>query len=139
MWAEAGPGKACGCTCGISVEGSRGTEGTQTKPHRTCTGHGAEVIHAEPLPTERWALLLSGAIPVSTAGNQGHLLPSTGPNHAPPEPPTGEQAQPHGREGTVRLATRKGCVFIGRTGYLRGMKRDEWVAPMPGLPCFTGL
>jgi hypothetical protein len=22
--------------------------------------------------------------------------------------------------------------------YLRGMKRDEWVAPIPGLPCLTG-
>ena len=22
--------------------------------------------------------------------------------------------------------------------YLRGMKREEWVAPMPGLPCLTG-
>ena len=23
--------------------------------------------------------------------------------------------------------------------YLRGIKRDEWVAPMPGRPCLTGL
>jgi len=23
--------------------------------------------------------------------------------------------------------------------YLSGMKREEWVAPMPGLPCLTGL
>lgn len=23
--------------------------------------------------------------------------------------------------------------------YLRGMKREEWVAPIPGLPCLTGL
>ena len=23
--------------------------------------------------------------------------------------------------------------------YLRGMKREECVAPMPGRPCFTGL
>merc|ERR1712093_419682 len=22
--------------------------------------------------------------------------------------------------------------------YLRGMKREEWVAPIPGLPCLTG-
>ena len=26
-----------------------------------------------------------------------------------------------------------------QTIYFRGMNRDEWVAPMPGLPCFTGL
>ena len=23
--------------------------------------------------------------------------------------------------------------------HFSGMKREEWVAPMPGLPCFTGL
>lgn len=23
--------------------------------------------------------------------------------------------------------------------YFSGMKRDEWVAPIPGRPCFTGL
>ena len=23
--------------------------------------------------------------------------------------------------------------------YLRGMKREEWVAPIPGRPCLTGL
>lgn len=23
--------------------------------------------------------------------------------------------------------------------YLSGMNREEWVAPIPGLPCFTGL
>lgn len=35
--------------------------------------------------------------------------------------------------GEVRL-----CLYWPR-GYLRGMKREEWVAPMPGRPCFTGL
>lgn len=29
------------------------------------------------------------------------------------------------------------CSLLGR--YLSGMKREEWVAPMPGRPCFTGL
>lgn len=43
------------------------------------------------------------------------------------------------KEGMLGLRTTQGCAFIGRTGYLSGMKRDEWVAPMPGLPCFTGL
>lgn len=23
--------------------------------------------------------------------------------------------------------------------YFSGMKREEWVAPIPGRPCFTGL
>lgn len=26
-----------------------------------------------------------------------------------------------------------------RPAYLSGMKREEWVAPIPGRPCFTGL
>ena len=25
-----------------------------------------------------------------------------------------------------------------RSVYLRGMKREEWVAPIPGRPCLTG-
>lgn len=29
-------------------------------------------------------------------------------------------------------------IFILRI-YFRGIKREEWVAPIPGLPCFTGL
>lgn len=30
-------------------------------------------------------------------------------------------------------------VEFVRIVYLRGMKRDEWVAPIPGRPCLTGL
>lgn len=33
---------------------------------------------------------------------------------------------------------KKKTVFIG-FAYLRGMNREEWVAPIPGRPCFTGL
>lgn len=36
---------------------------------------------------------------------------------------------------TYRGNMRKKRYFV----YLRGMKREEWVAPIPGLPCLTGL
>ena len=29
--------------------------------------------------------------------------------------------------------------YIYLLAYLRGIKREEWVAPIPGLPCLTGL
>lgn len=48
----------------------------------------------------------------------------------------------------LSVATSKNVGIIARGNnnshnfnrvYLSGMNRDEWVAPIPGRPCFTGL
>lgn len=44
-----------------------------------------------------------------------------------------------GGEGRTLDGRGGGSAALLCGGYLRGMKRDECVAPMPGRPCFTGL
>lgn len=92
-------------------------------------------------------LWLSGA----SAGSQDSMLPTptrssmpnpshiTSPHHPGPcwKSPRGPSRTP-GTQGAAHAGWER-CAFIARAGYLRGMKRDECVAPMPGRPCFTGL
>lgn len=53
--------------------------------------------------------------------------------------------QPPAREGRGSRQTDPGGIPLFTLDgapsrrYLSGMKREEWVAPMPGRPCFTGL
>lgn len=60
--------------------------------------------------------VLACAAPPPAAGVQVH--------RAAGQPPARRPAHPRRAAGRAHLS---------------GMKRDEWVAPMPGRPCFTGL
>lgn len=50
------------------------------------------------------------------------------------------QPTPAPAQGMQRQETEIQMEFLYlHRRYLSGMKREEWVAPMPGRPCFTGL
>jgi hypothetical protein len=49
----------------------------------------------------------------------------------------------HQRSYPCHWNGQKGVQYVSHSTtlaiYLSGMNREEWVAPIPGLPCFTGL
>jgi hypothetical protein len=45
---------------------------------------------------------------------------------------------PHELQYAIKPISQRNRNYPTSHAYLRGMKREEWVAPIPGLPCLTG-
>lgn len=69
---------------------------------------------------------------------KAEALLARAPAQTPAQEPQGQREREKERDGrNFFIYTWKRLPAAPR--YFRGMNLEEWVAPMPGRPCFTGL